>query len=116
MLDYLAKMKNENWDCLSFFEGDDENKISITGSRYKNPGEYEIGQNKGQIYHIILVKDHEENPAKFDHFDKFEAVLLDPLEYVSGLIPSGWYGLVAKKTTNSHKFVDETIDKMKKFL
>ena len=108
-------MKNEKWDCLSFFNSDNE-KVEINGSRYKDPGNYEIGSNNVQVYHVVLVKDHEEDPAKFEHFDSFEACLMDPLEYVSVLIPQGWLGLVAKKTTNSHKFVNEAIDKMKKFL
>jgi hypothetical protein len=116
MLDCLKPIKNEKWDCLSFFEGEKDDQISIEGTSYKEPGEYHIGANKGQMYHIVLVKDHSEDVEKFEHFDQFEAVLFDPLEYVSGLIPCGWYGVVAKKTDNSHKFIEDVVDKLKSLL
>ena len=117
MLDCLKPIKDIKWDCLSFFEDpDNEEKLNINGSRFEEPGEYEVGNNQVQIYHVVLVKDHDEDPALWQHFDHFEAGLMDPLEYVSGLIPQGWFGFVAKKSTNSHKFVHDTIDKMKEFL
>lgn len=117
MLECLKPVKDKNWDCLSFFEDpDDEEQVFIHASTYKDPGESVIGANGGQVYHIVLVQDHDEDPEKFINFDHFEAVLFGPLDYVSELIPCGWYGLVAKKTSTSHKFVDEAIDKIKCFL
>jgi hypothetical protein len=44
--------------------------------------------------------------------EKFEAILLEPLEYISNMIKSDWYGIVARKTTTSQKFVDTIFDKL----
>jgi hypothetical protein len=45
--------------------------------------------------------------------DSIEAILSDPLEYISGLIPSGFYGIIAKRTTTSEKIINKLLDNMK---
>ena len=46
--------------------------------------------------------------------DLFEGILLDPYYYVSKLIPGGWFGVVAKKTTTSHEFINKAYSALKK--
>jgi hypothetical protein len=44
----------------------------------------------------------------------FDAIFSDPLEYMSGLIPSGIFGIMARKTTTSNNFIQKTFDKLQK--
>jgi hypothetical protein len=37
---------------------------------------------------------------------------MEPLEYISTLIKGDWYGIVARKTTTSQKFIDTIFDKL----
>jgi hypothetical protein len=114
MLDYLKPIKNEKYDCITFFQGDDgPNSLDIEGNFYYDPGETVC---EGDVYHIVLVQDHETEPEKYTNFDFFEARLLDPLEYISGLIPSGWFGIIARKTTKSDRFINSAVDNIKKLL
>jgi hypothetical protein len=43
--------------------------------------------------------------------DKFQAVLLEPREYVTRMIKEDWYGFVARKTTTSKEVVQELFDR-----
>ena len=114
MLEYLQPLKNEKIDFLTFLAGDEEGKVNIMGSEYANPGEKVGGNTLGDLYHIVLFRDSTENPDEYDNVDDFEAILACPLEYVSGLIPGGFYGIVARKTTTSHKLMDRLLAMMKK--
>jgi hypothetical protein len=113
MLDFLRPLKNDKFDFLTFLDGDKENSIQIQGQDYANPGEKIGGSALGDAYHIILFR-NDEAEDKYVDFDHFDAILPDPLEYISGLIPSGWLGIIAKKTTTSQKIVDKIVDKMQK--
>jgi hypothetical protein len=57
----------------------------------------------------VLFKENDEGFV--ENFDDSEAILTDPLEYVSMLIPQGWYGVVCKKTTTSDVVIDDIVDK-----
>ena len=117
MLDCLRPVKGVNWDVLSFLsDPEDDEKIHINGVRFKEPGEYVIGKNEVQIYHIALAKENMEDPEKLIHYDYFEAGLVDPLIYLSELIPQGWIGFVAKKTSTSQEFVDDALASLTQFL
>ena len=116
MLEFLKPLKEKNADTIAFFHADQEDTIQVRGQMYVNPGEPIGNSEMGYSYHIILVKDHTEDPEKFDHFDYFEAVLVCPLEYISGLIKEGWYGVIAKRTTTSNEYVDDVLDNIKKLL
>lgn len=107
MLEVFHDIKKEDFDCLTFFPDYDEDALKIESQRYKNFGEKVGGSIMGDEWHIILFREDEES---FTDFDNFDAILSDPLEYISQLIPQGWYGLVAKKTTTSPLFIKKTLD------
>jgi len=113
MLNCLLEIKNTEFDCVTFlpnYNDNDENDLVITGQTYINPGEKIGGNDIGDEYHIVLFK---ENEYQFTDLDHFEAILGDPLEYISNLIPVGFFGMIAKKTTTSHNFVEKVLDKIK---
>ena len=114
MLDYLQHLKKENLDFFTFLAGDEEGRIDVMTSQYSNPGEKIGGNALGDLYHIVLFRDSKKNPNEYDEVDDFEAILSCPLEYASGLIPGGFYGIIAKKTTTSHKLMDKLLALMKK--
>jgi hypothetical protein len=114
MLEYLQPLKKEKLDFFTFLAGDEEGRIDIMSSEYAIPGEKIGGNALGDLYHIVLFRDSKENPEEYDDVDNFEAILACPLEYVSGLIPGGFYGIIARKTTTSHKIVDKLLAMMKK--
>lgn len=115
MLDVLLPLKNEELDIITFFSTDDET-IRVEGHNYKDFGESLDTSTMGLMYHIVLVKDHMEDAKKYDQFDQFEAILVSPLDYISRMINEGWYGVVAKKTTTSQKFVEKLVANIKNML
>lgn len=114
MLDYLQTLKEKKLDFFTFLAGDEEGRIDIMSSEYANPGEKIGGNTLGDMYHIVLFRDSKENPEEYDEVDDFEAILACPLEYASGLIPGGFYGIIARKTTTSQKLVNKLLALMKK--
>jgi hypothetical protein len=110
MLDYLKHLKNEKFDFLTFLEGEKKNSIEIQGTDYSNPGEPIDAGIMGPSYHVILFRDHKEKVDEYGDVDSFDAVLVDPLEYISNLIPAGWYGIIARKTTTSRPIIDRMLD------
>lgn len=114
MLDYLYDV--DDFDALFFLPVvDDDESIHIQTNKYKTPGEELDSNDMGAQWHILLFKCNEELGVveKLDHFD---AILSDPREYISGLIPCGWFGLVAKKTTTSDIFMTDALDKFKSMM
>lgn len=109
MLDFLEDI--EDYDALFFLpDSEDDEGIQIKSSKYKTPGLPVSATENGSMWHILLFKCNEES-GNVDNLDHFDAVLSDPREYISGLIPSGWFGLVAKKTTTSDIFMSDALDK-----
>jgi hypothetical protein len=114
MLDFLRPMANTNCDCITFVENpNNKGNLQIKGQMYNEPGEKVGGSVMGDEYHIILFRDHKTDPELYDDVDCFDAVLIDPLEYMSNLIKGGWYGVIARKTTTSKNFIDRTLDLFK---
>ena len=110
MLDYLKSFEKENYDAIMFLPHEDEDMIHVEGKLFANNDTKLDGSVMGDCYHIILFKmDEEMNPI---NLDKFEAILSGPLEYISRLIPDGWFGMVCKKTEKSGAFVDATFAKL----
>ena len=114
MLDYLKEVGDE-FDALFFLPMEDEDSINIMTNKYKNPGQPIKGNNIGDWWHILLFKCNEES-GHVEDLDIFDAIFIDPREYISGLIPQGWYGVIAKKTTTSHNLLDDAIDKFKSMM
>lgn len=117
MLDWLKELKQKqgkSFDFLTFTSGDNGDSLSITGNEYAEPGEPVGGTEIGPQYHIILFKDHPTDLDKFYDVDTFDAILADPWEYISGLIPAGFYGIIARKTTTSEPIVKKLLADIKK--
>ena len=112
MLDYLKVLKNDEHDALFFLPGPKKDTIHLEGATYKDAGEDVGGNELGKAYHVILFKENAE--GELVDVDMFDAIFVDPLEYMSGLIPSGIFGIMARKTTTSNNFIQKTFDKLKK--
>jgi len=110
MLEFLNQIKNEKFDVMYFIAGDKDDSIEIQLRQFKESEEFVRGTELGSYYQILLYKHDKDGTCILP--DKFEAILIDPLEYVSGLIPQDWFGVIAKKTKNSHKIIDNLFDKM----
>jgi hypothetical protein len=89
--------------------GDREDEIHLQANHLNNPGDKVVPGIAGDWYHILLFK--EDKDGFVENYDDSEAVLIDPLEYMSMLIPNGWYGVVCKKTTISDEVIDDIVDK-----
>ena len=98
MLDVLRDIME--YDTIFFVphpEDDDQVKIEI--AQYKKPGEKVGGSTMGDLYDIILFRLDEE--YDMHDLDRFDAILVDPREYVSRMVKSDWYGMVSRKTSTS---------------
>lgn len=114
MLDYLKKLKNDPegpYDAIFFLPGPKEDQVHIEASILKERGESLGGSAMGDAYHVVLFKD-DIIEDKIYNVDRFEAIFLDPYEYISNLIPQQWFGMVIRKTTTSGEFVQRLFDKM----
>lgn len=97
-------------DGISFFPSDREGNLQINGFVYSRKYKEYVSE-LGNYYHILVYKANDFGDIY--HRDNFTAILTDPRVYVTNLIKSDFYGLVAKKTTGSKKFVTEIYRKMK---
>ena len=111
MLDFLKEYSKEEHDAIFFLPGDKKDEIHIESATYKNPGENVGGSAMGNAYHVILFKENETTEELYN-VDRFDAIFVDPYEYISGLIPQNWFGVIAKKTTTSLDFINKTFDKL----
>ena len=111
MLEFLKTLNDADYDTYLFLPGEEENKIHVQGSMYKDPGTKLGGSMLGDCYHIILFKEDDEGAVI--KLDLFEAILSAPLEYISMLMPDDWYGIICKKTTTSQPYVQKTFDNIK---
>ena len=112
MLDFLKEFSKENHDAIFFLPGDKEDQVQIEAATYKDPGEDVGGSQMGNAYHVILFKEDTKTDTLYN-VDRFDAIFVDPFEYISGLIPQNWYGVIARKTTTSNTFIQKTFDKLK---
>jgi len=110
MLNYLEDIKE--YDALFFMPSEKIGAIQISTNTYKNPGEPLENNNMGFSWHVILFKEGEEGIENLDHFD---AILSEPREYISNLITQDWYGVIAKKTTTSHAFLNDVLAKFRNY-
>ena len=112
MLEFLKDIKNDNPDAILFLPGEKEHEVQVEGAAYLNPGDDVGGSLMGKSYDIILFKENYKED-KIYNVDKFEAILSEPFEYISSLIPQNWFGIIARKTTTSNNFVCSAFDKLK---
>jgi len=110
MLEFLRSISKEPYDTITFISGDKKDSLEVMANCYKDGGTKIGGSELGDNFDIILFR--EDSDGKLIEPEKFEAILLEPLEYISNMIKSDWYGIVARKTTTSQKFVDAIFDKL----
>lgn len=107
MLQQLRDIKD--FDAIFFVPHEEDDSLTnINVASYKTVGEKVGGTVMGDFYDIILFRMNEEDNVI--DLEKFEAILVDPKVYVSRMVKSDYYGLVAKKTTTSDKFVGDIFD------
>jgi len=111
MLDFLKEFNEGEHDAIFFLPGDKKDQIQIEVATYKDPGENVGGSYLGNSYHVILFREDTKTDTLYN-VDRFDAVFVDPLEYISGLIPQNWYGVIARKTTTSNTFIQKAFDKL----
>jgi len=68
-------------------------------------GEPVEGSAVGDIFHFAFFKFDEGGRPVFD--ETFEAVLGDPMKYLTGLVGSGLFGCLLRKTEKSHVWLQE---------
>jgi hypothetical protein len=105
-------MKDKQYDMIAFMPDDDSDGIVVERTLYADPGESLEKIGMGDLYHILVFK--EDDDGSVMEKDLFEAILIDPLEYISQLIPYRWYGMVARKTTKSPKLISSLFDELQK--
>lgn len=108
MLDYLKQFEKQSYDTFMFLPGEKEEDIHIETNEFKEKGNKLGGSNLGDCYDIIIFKDKK---GDVDNLERFDAILIEPLEYISMLIPLDFYGVICKKTTTSGKLMDGIFDK-----
>lgn len=116
MLNYL-KLVDDEFDALFFLpmEDMDEDGINIISKKYKDPGKEIDGSEMGKWWHILLFRCNKEE-GLVENLDTFDAIFSDPKEYISSLIPQGWYGVIAKKTTTSNEFINDALDRFREMM
>ena len=104
MIESWQALKNEQYDGINFYRNEDGD-MEITSFIFKTPGDKIGGSSFGDLYDIILFP---EDPPKMP--EKFQAILISPIEYIDNMIDNGFLGVVSKVTTTSDEFVDTTFD------
>ena len=98
MLQQLREIKD--YDAIFFVpHPEDETLTNINVASYKKDGEKVGGTTLGDFYDIILFRLDDE--YDMHDLDRFDALLVDPREYVSRMVKSDWYGMVSRKTSTS---------------
>ena len=110
MIDFPKPDDNEPFDAFFFLPGEDENTVHLEGAVYKEQGEKVGGSAMGDSYHVILFR--EAPDGQLIDIDRFNAIFVDPVVYMSSLIESGWFGILTKMTTTSEKFINSTFAKL----
>jgi hypothetical protein len=109
MIESLKKLKQKNFDVI-YCVSTDKNGVDVYGNYYGGEVIRLDESQLGSKYHIILFK--EDRKGELYNVDMFEAILIDPLEYLSGLLPQGWFGVFFKKTTVSGTIAKVLFDKL----
>lgn len=108
MKEFLRIFENKNFDGLNFFRNDDGD-IEVGGFNFKTFGEKLPGSEMGDLYDIII---YSESALENDP-ERFKAILISPLEYISRMMNDGFLGIVSKATTTSEDFMNEIFEQLK---
>jgi hypothetical protein len=112
MIEIPKALKDEPFDTFFFLPGEKEDQIHLESAVYKEPGDKVGGSVMGDGYHIIIFREAED--GELVDVEQFNAVLVDPMTYITRMLNIDWFGIVARMTTTSEKFIKDTFDKMTK--
>ena len=110
-------MTEESSDGFYILPADDgEEEYSLKLSYFNFPKNFVKGKKIdgsliGDMYHVVFFKESEDSLPEIDA--TFEAIFIDPEEYVKTLIGTHVYGCFVKKTENSHKWFEKYLKKTK---
>jgi hypothetical protein len=108
MKEFLRIFEGKNYDGLNFHRND-EGFLAVDSFLLKNFGQKLPGSEIGELYDIIIYNDGrvEEDP------ERFQAILISPLHYISRMMDDGFLGVVAKATTTSEIFMEDIFRNLK---
>ena len=112
MIEIPKALRDEPFDAFFFLPGEKEDTIHLESAAYKEPGEKLGGSNMGDGYHIILFREAED--GQLVDVEQFTAVLIDPITYAARMMSIEWFGILARMTTTSNSFIQNTFDKLMK--
>jgi hypothetical protein len=98
---------------LPHYDGDDE---GLRFDFFRFMDEYANGVKKdhsemGDMYHIVFIThDGEGNPILDENFD---AIFVDPVEYVNNLLGADLFGCVVRKTDKSEEWLEKYLTRIK---
>ena len=103
MLDVLRNIKE--YDTIFFVpHPEDDNQVKLEVAQYKKAGEKIGGSSMGDNFDIILFRLNDD--YDITDLDRFDAILVEPREYVSRMVKEDWYGMVSRKTTTSDEMAN----------
>lgn len=108
MIESWQTLRTKPFDGINFYRNDDGD-LEISSFEFKDPGEMLPGSSSGDLYDIILFP---EDPPKMP--EKFQAILISPIDYISNMLDNGFLGIVAKATTTSNEFMDQAFISLSK--
>jgi hypothetical protein len=106
MKEFLRQLNNTDFDGINFYLNEDGD-VEVSQFNYKTPGEKTGGTELGDFYDIIIIQNE---PPKMP--ERFQAILISPLEYISRMIDDGFCGVVSRVTTTSKEAVDYIMSAM----
>lgn len=112
MIEIPKALKEEPFDAFFFLPGEKEDTIHLESATYKDAGEKVGGSSMGDGYHIILFREAED--GELVDIEQFDAVLIDPATYITRMLGIDWFGIIARMTTTSDNFIQNTFDKLTK--
>lgn len=117
----INSVNGTTYDGVFFFpavneEGDDVMAFNFWSFNGKYANKKSIEDTEvGNKFFVVFFKQDEEDGFVID--DTFEAIFADPKVYLEGLVGSNLFGVLCRKTSNSHtwlkKYVKETMEKLK---
>lgn len=109
MLEVLKQIND--YDILFFTPHEEvEDQVKVESAIYKNRGEPLDIHCEGVHHSFDIVLFRYDDEVGMTDLERFQGVLTEPREYVSRMITSDYYGMVARKTTTSEKIVQDAFD------
>lgn len=109
---FIREVNAAKPDVLMFLPPTEkESTIAFQMMHYTDNSTPVGGTALGDLYDIILFKMHKGGGGIKDP-DRFDAILIEPIQYVTRLIDDDFFGIVAKVTTNSRKHITKLYDSL----